>query len=174
MKLVRWPPSAVILENNSPVQAYKSPLSTGSRKNRAISPTSTAVPEETHPCRTASSARGTRATLWEQVLLPSQRHHPFPNLQGMSSYIFFSACALTNQCSKAKRVLKEQINTASVFHNDTFSPSMLLKHCCASRRRKLVGRAGENKKMHKLPFKTNISSYVWVFSFNLNSITVLQ
>lgn len=78
MKLVRWPPSAVKLENNSPVQVHKSPLFTGSKKNKATSPTSIAVHGKVHNCKMAPSARGHLGHPVRAGLAPSSGWSPFP------------------------------------------------------------------------------------------------
>lgn len=166
MKLVRWPPSAVKLENNSPVQVHKSPLFTGSEKNKATSPTSIAVHGKVHNSKMAPSARGHLGHPMRAGLAPFSGWSPFPQPPMYTClHRLLSLSPYRPVFKNRRRVQNQQVNIAGIFLNCTFSSPKLLKHCYVSRQSELVGRVGESRKWYKLPFKNNRTFYVWVFLF---------
>lgn len=168
MKLVRWPPSAVKRENNSPVQVHKSPLFTGSRKNKPTFPTSIAARGKVHPCKIAPFSRGRLGHPMRAGLVPFSGSSPSPQPpKYICSHLLLSLSPYRPvfQNKTKQRVLKQQVNIAGIFLNCTFSSQKLLKYCYVSRQSELAGRVGESRRLPKLPLKNKTSFYAWVFLF---------
>lgn len=166
MKLLRWAPSAVKVENNSAVQVHKSPLFTGNRKNKSTSPTSKTTHGKTCHCKTAPPARGHLGHPWEPGL-PFLGGSPFPQPPTYSS----KPVSLQVQCSTTKkRVLKQQVNIAGIFLNRTFSSQKPLRHCCLSDRAAWLAGLGKAGGCLNHLSKKPVTFNVFVFSFYLNSI----
>lgn len=135
MKLVKWPPSAVKLENNSPVQVHKSPHFTGSRKNKATSPTSIAFCGKSHPCNIAPSAGEHLSHPMRAGLATFSGGPSFPRPPTyMCLHLLLNLFPYRPVFQNQKRMLKQQVNIASIFVNYAFSSQKLLKHCYVSDR----------------------------------------